>query len=135
MANLGPTDSSIHTFTTDRKRWKNLKEFARQNRKQATPAEAVLWEALRGNQLGPRFRRQHAIECFIVDFVCLPAWLVVEVDGSIHDVPEEAKYDGGRTHTLQECAFLVIRFRNEEVLHALPKVLADITYHLKLLMP
>ncbi|TDN38236.1 endonuclease domain-containing protein [Hymenobacter sp. UV11] len=134
MANLGPTDSSIHTFTTDRKRWKNLKEFARDNHKQPTPAEAQLWQALRGNQLGPRFRRQHAIADYIVDFVCLPAWLVVEVDGEIHQKPEAVEYDGGRTHALQECGFLVVLYPNEAVLQRLPEVLADIERHVKLLM-
>lgn len=134
MANLGPTDTSIHTFTTDRQRWKNLKGFARENRKQPTPAEAQLWRKLRTNRLGPRFRRQHAINGYIVDFVCLPAWLVVEVDGEIHAVPEQAEYDGGRTHALQERGFLVVRYSNEAVLQRLPKVLADIARHLKLLL-
>ncbi len=134
MANLGPTDGSIHTFTTDQQRWKNLKEFARENRKQPTPAEAQLWQALRTNQLGPRFRRQHAIEAYIVDFVCLPAWLVVEVDGEIHQAPEAVEYDGGRTHALQERGFLVVRYSNEAVLQRLPEVLADIERHLKLLL-
>jgi very-short-patch-repair endonuclease len=97
MANLGPSDSSIHTFTTDWQRWKNLKGFAHENRRQPTLAEAQLWQALRTNQLGSRFRRQHAIEDYIVDFVCLPAWLVVEVDGEVHHLPEQAEYDGGRT--------------------------------------
>ena len=135
MANLGPTDSSIHTFTTDRQRWKTLKGFARKNRKAPTPAEAQLWQALRSNQLGPRFRRQHAIEDYIVDFVCLSAWLVVEVDGEIHQRPEEAEYDDGRTHALQECGFLVVRYSNEAVLNRLPEVLANIERHLKLLLP
>lgn len=135
MANLGPTDGSIHTFTTDRQRWKNLKGFARENRKQPTPAETQLWQALRTNRLGPRFRRQHAIDDYIVDFVCLLAWLVVEVDGEIHAVPEQAEYDGGRTHALQERGFLVVRYSNEAVLQRLPEVLADIERHLKLLLP
>ncbi|RZK34605.1 MAG: endonuclease domain-containing protein [Hymenobacter sp.] len=134
MANLGPSDGSIHTFTTDRQRWKSLKGFARANRRQPTPAEAQLWQALRTNQLGLRFRRQHAIKDYIVDFVCLPAWLVVEVDGEIHQVPQQAEYDGGRTHALQECGFLVVRYSNEAVLYRLPEVLADIERHLKLLM-
>ncbi|MGI4864597.1 MAG: endonuclease domain-containing protein [Janthinobacterium lividum] len=133
MANLGPTDSSIHTFTTDRRRWKNLKGFARENRSEPTPAEAQLWQALRGGQLGHRFRRQHAIADYIVDFVCLPAWLVVEVDGPIHTVPGATEYDGGRTHALQECGFLVLRFTNEDVLHNLPQVLAEIGRHVQLL--
>jgi very-short-patch-repair endonuclease len=134
MANLGPSDSSIHTFTTDQQRWKNLKGFARENRRQPTLAEAQLWQALRTNQLGPRFRRQHAIDDYLVDFVCLPAWLVVEVDGEIHHLPEQAEYDGGRTHALQERGFLVVRYSNEAVVDRLPEVLADIERHLKLLM-
>jgi very-short-patch-repair endonuclease len=134
MANLGPSDSSIHTFTTDWQRWKNLKGFARENRRQSTLAEAQLWQALLTNQLGSRFRRQHAIEDYIVDFVCLPAWLVVEVDGEVHHLPEQAEYDGGRTHALQERGFLVVRYSNEAMLYRLPEVLADIEQHLKLLM-
>ena len=88
---------------------------------------------MRGHQLGFQFRRQHAIEHYIVDFVCLRAWLVVEVDGGIHHEAGQAEYDGGRTHALQECGFLVLRFTNEAVLTELPRVLADITYHLQLL--
>lgn len=129
MANLGPSDSSIHTFTTDRQRWKNLKSFARQNRHEPTAAEACLWEALRGSQLGHRFRRQHAIDNYIVDFVCLPAWPVVEVDGGIHDTPEAAEYDGDRTRALRELGFRVVRYNNDAVLNHLPNVLADITHH------
>ncbi len=134
MANLGPSDVNIHTFTTDRYRWKNLKGFARENRRQPTPAEAQLWQALRTNQLGARFRRQHAIDNYIVDFVCLPAWLVIEVDGEIHQELEVAEYDGGRTHALQERGFLVVRYSNEAVLNRLAEVLADIEGHLKLLL-
>jgi very-short-patch-repair endonuclease len=48
-------------------------------------------------------------------------------------VPEEAEYDGGRTHALQECGFLVIRFTNEQVLHDLPQVLSEIESHVQLL--
>jgi very-short-patch-repair endonuclease len=64
----------------------------------------------------------------------LPAWLVVEVDGEIHHLPEQAEYDGGRTHALQERGFLVVRYSNEAVLDRLPEVLADIERHLNLLM-
>ncbi|MDO7875048.1 endonuclease domain-containing protein [Hymenobacter sp. ASUV-10] len=110
MANLGPTDSSIHTFTTDRLRWKNLKGFARENRKNPTPAEQLLWQELRGHKLGFQFRRQHAIAEYIVDFVCLRTWLIVEVDGEVHDGQEAVEYDGGRTHTLQEYGFWYCAF-------------------------
>ncbi|MFD2718193.1 endonuclease domain-containing protein [Hymenobacter monticola] len=123
-------------FTTDAKRWKtSLKAYTQHNRKHPTPAENHLWQELRGNKLNAPFRRQHAIESFIVDFVCLAAWLIVEVDGSIHGDESQAEYDGGRTHELQEYGFLVLRFTNEEVLHNTPKVLKTIAEHLAVLYP
>ena len=123
-------------YTTDAARWKrHLKDYARANRRQPTEAENHLWQELRNHRLGVRFRRQHAIRQFIVDFVCLQAWLVIEVDGSIHADAGQAEYDGGRTHNLQEAGFLVLRFTNEEVLHNTPQVLQTITEHLKLLLP
>ncbi|TGE26065.1 endonuclease domain-containing protein [Hymenobacter aquaticus] len=123
-------------YTTDAKRWvKSLKEYARANRKNPTPAENHLWQELRAHKLGVQFRRQHAIQQFIVDFVCLQAWLIIEVDGSIHADIDQAEYDGGRTHNLQEAGFLVLRFTNEEVLHNTPQVLQTIREHLQLLLP
>ncbi|SMC00358.1 protein of unknown function DUF559 [Hymenobacter roseosalivarius DSM 11622] len=126
-------DYPYRMYTTDAKRWtKSLKEYARVNRRQPTPAEDHLWQTLRGAQLGVRFRRQHAIKQFIVDFVCLAAWLIVEVDGGIH--ADQADYDAGRTHELQECGFLVLRFSNEEVLNDTAKVLRIIAENVQLLM-
>lgn len=123
-------------YTTDAKSWKkSLRDYARTNRKNATPAENHLWQELRGNKLGAPFRRQHAIRQFIVDFVCLAAWLVIEVDGSIHGEVRQAEYDGGRTHELQEGGFLVLRFTNEEVLHQTSNVLQTISEHLKICYP
>ena len=70
-----PNDSGevvTHVFTTEARPWrKNLKDYARQNRRQATEAENALWQALRSSQLGVRFRRQHAIGPYIVDFICI----------------------------------------------------------------
>ena len=132
-------DANPHPFgmyTTDANTWKkSLKAYARTNRKNATPAENHPWQALRGNKLNAPFRRQHAIKQFIVDFVCLPAWLIIEVDGGIHNETGQAEYDGGRTHELQEWGFLVLRFTNEEVLHQTSNVLQTITEHLKILYP
>jgi very-short-patch-repair endonuclease len=123
-------------YTTDAQRWKKtLKDYARTNRKNPTEAENHLWQEIRSNRLGAPFRRQHAITQFIVDFVCLAAWLIIEVDGEVHADPSEAEYDGGRTHELQECGFLVLRFTNNEVLHHTPRVLKSITEHLTLLHP
>lgn len=130
-----PGPSHFHAFTTDGQRWDKLKGFARANRRAPTKAEDALWQALRGNKLGPRFRQQHAIASYIVDFVCLPAWLIVEVDGEYHTDEPQAEYDGGRTHELQEMSFCVLRFTNQEVLAHLPKVLGNISHHLTILLP
>lgn len=71
---------------------KEIEEAARLLRQQLTPAEAKLWEALRGHQLkGLKFRCQHPIGRFIVDFYCPSLKLVIEVDGSIHT--QQQDYD------------------------------------------
>ena len=115
----GPDEkpSHFHAYMTDAERWKkSLKGFARSNRSNPTEAETCLWQLVRGNKLGPRFRRQHAIAQYIVDFICLPAWLIIEVDGEYHSDAAQAEYDGGRTHNLQELGFHILRFTNEEVI-------------------
>lgn len=84
-------------------------------RKEATPAEAHLWQALRGSALGVRFRRQHPVGRFILDFWCPAARLVVEVDGAVHDEGEQVERDAERTALLELHDDHVIRFRNDEV--------------------
>lgn len=108
-------------FTTDSNIWSSLKENARENRKNPTEAEEIFWEAVRNNSLGFKFRRQHAISRFIADFVCIEKKLVVEIDGAIHD--NQKQEDEERTSILNQEGFKVIRFRNDEVVSDLPKVL------------
>jgi len=115
-----------HVFTTSQQQWKTLSGRAREHRKEPTPAEARLWQELRGEKLGLQFRRQHAIDTYIVDFVCMRAKLIVEADGGIHADPEQAEYDAGRTALLQEYGFQVLRFSNEEILNNTPQVVAKI---------
>ena len=101
-----------------------LLELRRQNRKNPTPAEAVLWQALRGGKLeGLRFLRQKAFDRYVVDFYCAEAGLVIELDGSVHDTPETRAYDAQRTRELQARGLKVLRFRNEEALSDLSRVL------------
>jgi very-short-patch-repair endonuclease len=69
--------------------WDKLKPLARQMRHEPTSAEAFLWQHLRRKQLGVKFRRQHLIDRFIVDFYSHEAALVVEVDGPIHEYTSE----------------------------------------------
>ncbi len=110
--------------------WKILKPFARENRKDATPAEEALWKALRNQKLDVKFRRQHAIDSFIVDFVSLEKMLVIEVDGEYHNTTEQQEYDLHRTEILNNLGYTVIRFTNENVLTNLQEVLSAIQIQL-----
>lgn len=104
---------------------------ARELRKQMTPAEKFLWAFLKGKSLGGyKFRRQHPIKSYIVDFYCHEIKLVIELDGSIHDHFDNPEYDLGRTFELEEFGLKVIRFRNEEVLDSIGMVLKHISQYL-----
>jgi 5-methyltetrahydrofolate--homocysteine methyltransferase len=90
-----------------------------------TRAEEVLWRALRGRRLaGLKFRRQHAIGQFIVDFCCSEKHLVVEVDGKIHT--QNGAYDEARDEVLTARGFRVLRFTNDEALYSMDRVLSEI---------
>ncbi|MEX2008808.1 MAG: endonuclease domain-containing protein, partial [Dongiaceae bacterium] len=90
-------------------------QFVKAMRAQPTDAEHRLWQHLRRKQVGGlRFRRQYRLGLYIVDFVCLPARLVVEVDGGQHAV--EAQKDERRTRWLETQGFTVVRFWNNDVL-------------------
>ncbi|VDG81864.1 leucyl-tRNA synthetase [Capnocytophaga ochracea] len=103
-----------------------LIEEAKRMRKEPTDAEVTLWELLRDKKLGDKFRRQHLIDDFIVDFVCLSKNLVIEVDGGYHNDPTQKEYDEQRTLYLNEKGFKVIRFTNEEVIGNTEAVLTKI---------
>jgi leucyl-tRNA synthetase len=102
--------------------------FAKQNRKEPTPQEELLWQELRNEKLGDKFRRQHLIDKYIVDFVCLKKRLVIEVDGSVHNDTEE--HDEGRSYEIAQRGFTVIRFTNNEVEKDLKTVLQKIKQEL-----
>jgi very-short-patch-repair endonuclease len=89
-------------------------------RREATDAERLLWGALRSRRLiGYKFRFQATIEPFVVDFLCVEARLIVEIDGSQHN----AEVDAGRTHFLQSRGYRILRFWNNEVVENLDGVL------------
>lgn len=125
---LSPEESGTfaqdYIFTTDAKTWKSVKESARDNRKNPTEAEDAFWQAVRNNNLGHKFRRQHAISWYIVDFVCIEKKLIVEIDGEIHTTQQQQ--DEERTKILQDEGFKVIRFSNDEILNNLSEVLKKI---------
>lgn len=101
-------------------------ENAKQMRKEPTEAEKVLWEALRNRSIGYKFRRQHPVENFIADFICLDVWLVVEVDGAYHSTEQQGETDKLRDARLNEIGFTTLRFTNEQVLHDLDNTLKSI---------
>lgn len=106
-----------------------LIEKAKENRNNPTEAEAALWSQLRNKQMeGYKFRQQHLIGDFIVDFVCLSKKLVIEVDGGIHK--ETKEYDEERTKILADRGFEVLRFKNEEVLGDIDAVLEQVSNNL-----
>ncbi len=101
-----------------------LLEKAKKMRNNPTDAEKILWQELKAKKLGSKFRQQHLIADFIVDFVCLTKKLVVEVDGGIHLSQEEKDIE--RSRILNDLGFKVIRFTNEEVIGNLDSVLEEI---------
>jgi very-short-patch-repair endonuclease len=98
---------------------------AKQLRHELTPAEVLLWEALRNRRLnGLKFKRQHPLGPYIADFFCTEYCLVVELDGGIHD--ETAEDDAIRTSQLIDHGYGVLRFQNEQVENHLPQFLEAI---------
>jgi very-short-patch-repair endonuclease len=103
---------------------------ARRLRHDASDAERHLWRFLRRGYLGGfRFRRQHPLAGYIVDFACPAAWLIVELDGGQH--LEQAAYDAERTRKLESQGYRVLRFWNDEVLLRTEDVLAEILRQLE----
>ena len=102
-------------------------ELRKQLRKNLTPAEAALWSMLKGSQLmGRKFRRQHGVGSYIVDFCCPSERLVVELDGEVHNHTMQAEYDIVRDAHLRELGFKVIRFENKDVFQNPQRILDNI---------
>ncbi len=106
---------------------RELRQAARSLRHRQTRDEIELWEALRNRRLaGLRFRRQHALGPLVLDFCCTERRLAVEIDGGIHDEPDQQLRDQARTEHLVAAGYAVLRFRNDQVLHDLQGVLTRI---------
>ena len=103
---------------------RKLRDRARELRRNLTPAERLLWQALRRRQfLGIKFHRQIPIGPYIVDFCAFHPKIVIEIDGHSHYNPENRKTDLKRDRFLKNLGFTVFRFTNPEVLHNLEGVL------------
>ncbi len=102
-------DKQDKRWHTEAALWDKLKPIAREKRKQPTEAENLLWQHLHNYQVpGFKFRRQHCIGQFIVDFYCSKARLVIEVDGLIHHYQKEE--DSLRQEYLESLGLKVLRF-------------------------
>jgi very-short-patch-repair endonuclease len=96
-------------------------------RHHGTPAEATLWRPLQRRQLaGRRFRRQHSVGPYVLDFYCPAERLAVELDGAPHFEPARAAYDAERTRALEALGLRVVRFENRVVFENPEGVLAAI---------
>jgi very-short-patch-repair endonuclease len=96
-------------------------------RNRMTEAEIALWDELKSNKfLGLKFRRQHPINRFVVDFYCHKHFLVIELDGGIHLSKEVKENDSNRELELKNMGLNIVRFTNEEILNSLPNVLAKL---------
>ncbi len=107
-----------------------LKDLRRELRKEPTEAEAFLWKILRGKNIsGRKFRRQHSIENYIVNFYCAEEKLVIELDGKINLNQKEMDFE--RDKRLKELGYNVLRFENERVFRELEKVVCIIEANFK----
>lgn len=112
----------------------DAKDKARALRAQMTDAETLMWQQLRGRRFqGFKFRRQRPLGPYILDFVCLEAGLVIEIDGGQH--AEQLAYDQARTALIESHQLTVIRFWNHEVMNDTAAVLENIWQTLQTLTP
>ena len=102
-------------------------DVARKLRRNATPAEELLWKHLRNRRLhGLKFVRQHPFNRYIVDFYCAELKLIIEIEGGIHQMPDQVEYDRNRFEELGLRGLRILRFSNEEVLCNTKEVLDKI---------
>ena len=102
-------------------------ERAKALRNNMTDAERKLWDELKGNKLsGFKFRRQHPVQRFIVDFYCHKLALVIEIDGEYHQTKTQKELDKERTEILNLNGFMVIRFSNKQVLESIEEVKLEV---------
>jgi uncharacterized protein (TIGR00299 family) protein len=119
----GNEDTKYNYQTADLTLYPLLEKFALEHRAKPTKAEEILWDTLRGKKLeGYNFRQQHIVGQYIADFICLSKKLVIEIDGLMHQLPDNKANDRTRTEWFNENGFEVIRFQNDEIYKHLDKV-------------
>jgi very-short-patch-repair endonuclease len=109
-----------------------MSERRKELRRKTTLEENLLWQKLRRNQLGCKFRRQHSIGGYVADFYCAQARLVIEIDGDSHSSLDQKEYDAFRSSYLGELNHEVLRFKNVEICDDPEKVISRIKAFLEL---
>lgn len=110
---------------------KTPRDFSKILRKNQTEAEAKLWHDLRGRRCGGfKFRRQYIIDEYVVDFACVSAKLVVEIDGPTHEGRED--YDAARTQHILNRGYRVVRFSNADIYDEIDAVVEAIFHELNI---
>ncbi len=92
-----------------------LKDRRRELRSQGTTTEKILWNVLRDNRTGFKFKRQHSIGGYILDFYCAEKHLIIEIDGGIHNSKDQKEYDFIRDKFFKDLNYKVLRLKNDEV--------------------
>jgi len=101
--------------------------YASKLRQNETPAEKLLWEKIKDRQIeGEKFRRQHPLKKFALDFYCYRLRLGIELDGKQHLIPEIKFYDQDRSEILEEYGIYILRFTNQEVFNDMDRVIETI---------
>ncbi|MBM4176237.1 MAG: DUF559 domain-containing protein [Ignavibacteria bacterium] len=109
------------------------KENRRKLRKRQTPTEAIIWRYLRNRQTaGIKFRRQYSVDKFIIDFYSPQLKLAIEIDGNIHDLPEQKLRDADRQNYIESFGITFLRIRNEEIFENINIVFMKIEEQIKL---
>ena len=103
-----------------------LGERRRELRKNQTKTEEILWWYLRDQKMGLKFKRQHSVGGYILDFYCPQKKLIIELDGEIHNTKEAKEYDLVRDKYFEELGYVTLRFFNKEVENCVGKVLDKI---------
>jgi len=111
---------------------RRLKDRRQELRNNPTEAETQLWMVIQHSKLeGRKFRRQHSIGYYIIDFYCPEERMAIEIDGDSHEKNETKQYDVSRTEFLESIGIRVLRFKNEEVLNNIECVIKEIQKHFK----
>ncbi|OGH77983.1 MAG: hypothetical protein A2469_01165 [Candidatus Magasanikbacteria bacterium RIFOXYC2_FULL_40_16] len=113
---------------------KNNKKIRQKLRNTTTKSEKKLWSEIKQSRLGYKFRRQHGIANYIVDFYCPDLQVIIEIDGYIHAEDYQTEKDKKRQKFLENKGFNILRYRNEQVLYEIDSVLQDIKNKLDLII-